>query len=85
MKKYTFIPDEWITFIHDGNYHIGRTLLMNFDRELIAAVSETGEMQLIAFNKASEIKKLKILKNLETSSVRLSDHQRNADFNVGWN
>lgn len=79
MKKYKFTPDIWLTFYLENNFCVGRTIIDN-DIEIVACVSENGEMKMIPYSKINNQKELKLLKDLIFTDY--NSERRNIDFDT---
>ncbi|MBP8790171.1 MAG: hypothetical protein KBH01_01925 [Breznakibacter sp.] len=82
MNKCKFLPNIWITFNYGGYFHIGRTTI-EAGAEMIACVSEAGDMRLMPYPLASHVKQLKFLKDLSFSKYVSS--KGDGDFEVDRN
>jgi hypothetical protein len=82
MKKYKFTPDIWLTFYLENNFCVGRTIIDN-DIEIVACVSENGEMKMIPYSKINNQKELKLLKDLIFTDY--NSERRNIDFDTNTN
>ncbi len=81
MSKYKFTADIWITFYDQNNFHVGRTLFED-NMEVVACVSEKGETKIIPYSRISNLKQLKLLKNMAFSSLKSVGNKSSLDFNA---
>lgn len=81
MSKYKFTPNIWITFYHENNFHVGRTLVEN-NLQVVACVSEKGETKIIPYSNISNQKQLKLLKDMAFSGFKPEASKSSLDFNT---
>jgi len=82
MKKYKFTPNIWLTFYLENEFCVGRTIIDN-DIEIVACVSENGELKMIPYSKIRNQKQLKLLKDLKFTDYNYE--KRDIDFNTNTN
>jgi hypothetical protein len=82
MKKYKFTPNIWITFYFENDFYVGRTIIDN-DIEIVACVSEKGDVKMIPYSKIGNQKQLKLLKDLKFLDYK--SEKRDIDFDTNIN
>ncbi len=85
MKKYKFSNGIWVTFEFEKEFYVGRTAL--FDGvELVACVSESGVISYIHYSLVSNLKHLKLIKDMKFSKLDPAVKKNNdLDFNANSN
>jgi hypothetical protein len=82
MKKYKFTPNIWLTFYYKNEFYVGRTII-DQDLEIVACVSENGEMKMIPYSKICNQKQLRILKDINYTDYNSA--KRDIDFDTNSN
>lgn len=82
MKKYKFTPNIWLTFYLENEFCVGRTII-DSDIEIVAYVTENGNLKMIPYSKISNQKQLKLLKDLRFTNY--NSENRDIDFETNTN
>ncbi len=64
MNNSKFIENIWITFSYNSIFCIGRTKISD-GIEMVALVTETGELECVLYEKIIDVKQLKLLKDVK--------------------
>jgi hypothetical protein len=82
MSKSKFIENIWITFNYNSMFCVGKTLVSE-GVKIVASVTDNADLNYILFEKADNVKQLKLLKDVKFSDYK--NDKRNIDFDTNSN
>jgi hypothetical protein len=82
MNKSKFIENIWITFSYNSMFCVGKTIISD-GMKIVAAVSDSGDIKYVHYERIDNVKQLKILKDVKFNDYK-SD-KRDVDFDTNSN